>query len=125
MTWNSNGPFLDWVCELPVTANRSSKNPSVAFQHAQNFPHLHQAAGAFGKVVYSEGEYFHDWDHGLYEVMKTRAGERWREEGGSPPMHYPTHSTGGVVSILKSFATHVSCRGFVDDHEDGIYGAVS
>jgi len=79
------------------------------------------ASGAFGKVAYSEGEYFHDWDHGLYEVMKTRAGNRWREEGGMPPMHYPTHSTGGIVSILNSFATHVSCQGFVDDHQDGIY----
>ncbi len=79
------------------------------------------AKGAFGKVVYSEGEYFHDWDHGLYEVMKTRAGDRWREEGGMPPMHYPTHSTGGIVSMLQSYATHVSCQGFVDHHEDGIY----
>jgi len=81
------------------------------------------AAGAFGKVAYSEGEYFHDWDHGLYDVMKARAGERWREEGGAPPMHYPTHSTGGVISILRSFATHVSCQGFVDDHEDGVYSS--
>jgi len=79
------------------------------------------AKGAFGKVVYSEGEYYHDWDHGLYEVMKARAGDRWREEGGMPPMHYPTHSTGGIISILNSYATHVSCQGFVDHDEDGIY----
>jgi len=79
------------------------------------------AKGAFGKVVYSEGEYYHDWDHGLYEVMKARAGDRWREEGGMPPMHYPTHSTGGIISILNSYATHVSCQGFVDEHSDGVY----
>jgi len=79
------------------------------------------AEGAFGQVVYSEGEYYHDWDHGLYDIMKARAGDRWREEGGMPPMHYPTHSTGGILSILQTHATHVSCQGFVDHHEDGIY----
>ncbi|MDR3689192.1 MAG: Gfo/Idh/MocA family oxidoreductase [Fimbriimonas sp.] len=79
------------------------------------------AEGGFGQVVYSEGEYYHDWDHGLYEVMKARAGDRWREEGGMPPMHYPTHSTGGILSILGTYATHVSCQGFVDHDEDGIY----
>jgi predicted dehydrogenase len=79
------------------------------------------AKGAFGKVVYSEGEYFHDWDHGLYDVMKWRAGDRWRVEGGRPPMYYPTHSTGGILSILGTHATHVSCQGFADDHPDGIY----
>jgi predicted dehydrogenase len=77
--------------------------------------------GAFGKVVFSEGEYFHDWDHGLYDVMKWRGGDKWLEEAGSPPMYYPTHSTGGIVSILKARMTHVSCQGFADDHEDGIY----
>ena len=79
------------------------------------------AAGAFGRVVYSEGDYYHDWDHGLYEIMKTRAGAEWRTEGGSPPMFYPTHSTGGIVSVLGAHMVSVSCQGFEDRHEDGIY----
>src|SRR6185436_9036774 len=29
-------------------------------------------AGDFGHVVYGEGEYYHDWDHGLYDVAKWR-----------------------------------------------------
>lgn len=77
--------------------------------------------GAFGDVVYSEGEYYHDWDHGLYDVMKWRAGERWLEFAGSPPMHYPTHSTSQIISITGAHMTHVSCQGFVDHHEDGVY----
>ena len=32
---------------------------------------------AFGEVVYAEAEYYHDWDHGLYEVAKWRGGENW------------------------------------------------
>ncbi len=77
--------------------------------------------GDFGRVVYGEGEYYHDWDHGLYEVMKWRGGEKWMETAGSPPMHYPTHSTAMIVSVTGAHATHVSCFGFVDTHEDGIY----
>ena len=28
------------------------------------------AEGAFGDVVYGEGEYYHDWDHGLYPISQ-------------------------------------------------------
>lgn len=77
--------------------------------------------GRFGRMVYAEGEYYHDMDHGLYEVLKARAGDRWREFGGSPPMHYPTHSVGCVLGVTGARALGVSCRGFVDRHADGVY----
>lgn len=77
--------------------------------------------GRFGHIVYGEAEYYHDWDHGLYDVMKWRGGERWRELGGSPPMYYPTHSTSQILSITGARMTHVSCQGFVDSHDDGVY----
>ena len=79
--------------------------------------------GDFGRIVYSEGEYYHDFDHGLYDVLKWRGGEKWREVAGGPPMLYPTHSTGQVVSVINAYATHVSCFGFVDDHPDGLFRA--
>jgi predicted dehydrogenase len=81
------------------------------------------ADGDFGRIVYSEGEYCHDYDHGLYDVMRWRGGERWRETAGSPPMHYPTHSTGQVVSVIEAHATKVSYFGFVDNHPDGLFRA--
>jgi predicted dehydrogenase len=81
------------------------------------------AKGAFGRVVYAEAEYLHDWDHGLYDVAKWRGGERWMELAGGPPMHYPTHSVSQIVSVTGAYMTHVSCQGFVDQHEDGIYQA--
>ncbi|OGV63797.1 MAG: hypothetical protein A3K19_04945 [Lentisphaerae bacterium RIFOXYB12_FULL_65_16] len=77
--------------------------------------------GDFGHVVYGEGEYLHDFDHGLYDVYKWRGGERWREIAGAPPMHYPTHSVSMIVSVTGAHATHVSCMGFVDRHEDGLF----
>jgi predicted dehydrogenase len=80
------------------------------------------ARGAFGQVVYGEGEYYHDWDHGLYAVNQKRGGERWHDHGGAPPMYYPTHSTSMIVSVTGAWATHVSCQGFVDRKDDGVYG---
>lgn len=79
--------------------------------------------GAFGRVVYAEAEYYHDWDHGLYDVAKWRGGERWMELAGGPPMYYPTHSTSQVVSVTGAHMTQVSCLGVVDQHPDGIYRA--
>ena len=78
--------------------------------------------GDFGRAVFGEAEYIHDFDHGLYEVMKWRGGEDWKRFAGSPPMHYPTHSTSQVLSVTGAHMTHVSCQGFVDDHEDGLFG---
>jgi hypothetical protein len=36
-------------------------------------------------------------------------------------MHYPTHSVGAVLSVVGGRMTHVSCQGFADNDEDGIY----
>jgi len=77
--------------------------------------------GAFGDIVYAEAEYYHDWDHGLYAVARWRGGENWRETAGVPPMFYPTHATSQILSITGARMTHVSCHGFTDRHEDGIY----
>ena len=40
------------------------------------------ASGAFGHIVYGEGEYYHDWDHGLYDVAQVA---RRRAAGASWP----------------------------------------
>ena len=77
--------------------------------------------GDFGEIVYGEGEYYHDFDHGLYDVMKWRGGADWRKFAGSPPMYYPTHSTSMIVSVTGAHMTHVSCFGWVDHHEDGLF----
>ena len=82
-------------------------------------------SGDFGHVVYAEGEYYHDFDHGLYDVYKWRGGEKWRDFAGAPPMFYPTHSQSMVVSVTGAYATQVSCLGWVDRHEDGLFATDS
>jgi predicted dehydrogenase len=77
--------------------------------------------GEFGDAVYSEAEYYHDFDHGLYEVARRRGGKNWLETAGFPPMYYPTHSTSQIISVTGAHMTRVSCQGFVDTDDDGIF----
>jgi predicted dehydrogenase len=71
------------------------------------------ADGAFGHFVYGEGEYFHDMDHGLYDVARNRWGDQWSDDKrGGVPMHYPTHSTSGLISVMGAHMTEVSCLGY-------------
>ena len=61
-------------------------------------------AGGFGRVVYSEGEYFH------YMAKPLPSYKNWRF--GSPPLWYPTHSTAYYVGVTGQRFTAVSCGGF-------------
>jgi predicted dehydrogenase len=61
-------------------------------------------AGGFGRLVYSEGEYFH------YVTAPIDSYKNWRV--GSPPLWYPTHSTAYYVGVTGQRFTSVSCTGF-------------
>jgi len=60
-------------------------------------------AGALGKVVYAEGEYWH------YFGTPLAAHEGWRT--GLPPQWYPTHSNAYYVGVTGGSFTEVSCMG--------------
>jgi len=60
-------------------------------------------AGAFGKLNYSEGEYFH-WCPQPIPSYKD-----WRV--GLPPQWYPTHSNAYYVGVTGKEFTSVSCTG--------------
>ena len=62
-------------------------------------------AGGFGKLVYSEGEYFsYDYDGTL-----TPSFGGWRI--GTPPQWYPTHSNAYYAGVTGGSFTEVSCLG--------------
>ncbi len=67
---------------------------------------VYQADG-FGRLVYSEGEYFH------YGPTPIPSFKNWRV--GSPPLWYPTHSTAYYISVTEKRFTSVSCIGFRSD----------
>jgi hypothetical protein len=62
-------------------------------------------AGAFGRLLFSEGEYHH------YHASKepTPSYKGWRR--GLPPMWYPTHATAYYVGVTGERFTSVSCIG--------------
>jgi predicted dehydrogenase len=60
-------------------------------------------AGGFGKIVYSEGEYFH-W---MPQPIDSYKG--WRI--GLPPQFYPTHSNAYYICVTGGSFTEVSCQG--------------
>ena len=96
----------------------------------------HMAAeGRFGDFVYAEGEYCHDVDSmcNLREVARSRRGnkagresaallESYRQRGClSGPMHYPTHSTSGPVSVMNAHAVKVTAYGYANRNHDPFF----
>jgi predicted dehydrogenase len=79
------------------------------------------AEGAFGRVFYSEGDYVHDMDLGFYAAYQYSGGAEWKRTASYPPMHYPTHSIGGVLGAIPAHAVSVSCIGVRDDRGDGVF----
>ncbi|MGM0489822.1 MAG: Gfo/Idh/MocA family oxidoreductase [Planctomycetota bacterium] len=67
-------------------------------------------AGKFGKLVYSEGEYFHH----ACSVIDSYKG--WRI--GLPPQWYPTHSNAYYVGVAGGHFTEVSCMGMPSPREE-------
>ncbi len=60
-------------------------------------------AGGFGKLVYSEGEYYH------YVKDPIASYKDWRV--GSPPQWYPTHSNAYYMGVTGGSFTEVCCMG--------------
>jgi predicted dehydrogenase len=58
-------------------------------------------AGGFGKMLYSEGEYYH------YSVSGIPSYKDWRV--GLPPQWYPTHSNAYYTGVTGGSFTEVSC----------------
>lgn len=69
-------------------------------------------AGALGKIIYSEGEYWHDGvgTLGSYNPKNGKIDEYgWRR--ALPPMWYPTHAMAYYISTTGRRFTEVSCLG--------------
>jgi len=78
-------------------------------------------AGGFGKMIYSEGEYFH------YSLEGIDSYKGWRN--GLPPQWYPTHSNAYYTAVTGGSFTEVSCLGIPSHlerlrHGDNPYGNV-
>jgi predicted dehydrogenase len=94
--------------DLLLAAVKSSGRKYMMFEtscfHADSFA-MRQIynAGGFGKLVYSEGEYYH------YMAEPIDSYKGWRV--GLPPQWYPTHSNAYYVGVTGGSFTEVSCMG--------------
>ncbi|MBE9563279.1 MAG: Gfo/Idh/MocA family oxidoreductase, partial [Proteobacteria bacterium] len=66
-------------------------------------------AGELGKLIYSEGEYFH------YAAKPIGSYKGWRH--GMPPQWYPTHSNAYYIGVTGGSFTEVSCMGMPSTFE--------
>lgn len=75
--------------------------------------------GDFGYAVYGEGEYIHDWSHGMENVNRSRYGSEWKRHATLPPFYYPTHSTSMIVSVTGARVQRVSGMGVKHQYKPG------
>ena len=98
---------LDLADELLETVNKTgliyTMFETSAYHDALYAMRKIYRAGGFGKLIYSEGEYYH------YFGTPLAAFREWRT--GLPPMYYPTHSTAYYCAVTDGSFTEVSCMG--------------
>jgi len=99
-------------------------NETSTFHAACYAKRMQYQAGALGKIVYSEGEYWHDFGPKGLPGYNPKSGKvdlnGWRK--GLPPMWYPTHATAYYVSITGGRFTEVSALGtpgIYPEYKDG------
>jgi len=129
--------ILDWCDRLvrccEKTGMRYMLGETTFYRPQTMYCRRRAAEGAFGDFVLAEGQYLHDVDSpgcNLRDVSAHRAaskaGQEWKElsksyyERGvfSGPMHYPTHSVSGPISVMGAHAVKVVCWGQKDETGD-------
>ena len=132
--------MLSWTERIIETCRRTGMQymlgETTYYRPEAMFCRRKAEKGAFGNFVYAEGEYFHDLDShhsNLREVLRQRltgkAGAEWgevmqqyRQKGiQAGPMHYPTHSVSGPVSVMKTRAVKVTAYGYRNSNNDPFF----
>jgi predicted dehydrogenase len=98
-------------------AVRQSGCKYMMFETSCFHPDLHAwrlryEAGLLGRLIYSEGEYFHHFPTplgGYNPTTRNVDADGWRK--GLPPQWYPTHSNAYYVCVTGGSFTEVSCMG--------------
>ena len=132
--------ILDWCAKLVETVEDTGQSymlgETTYYRPEAIYCRRRAAEGAFGDFVYSEGEYLHDVDSrgaNLRQVQAHRlagqAGQEWIKARDdyknrgilTGPMHYPTHSTGGPMSVMNAHARKVCAWGYANRTQDTFF----
>jgi predicted dehydrogenase len=130
---------LEWCNKLVRTVERTGQHymlgETTYYRPQAMLCRRRAAEDAFGAFVYAEGEYLHDVDAAcnLREVRRLRlaskAGAEWlaletdyRRRGvKNGPMHYPTHSVSGPISVMQAHALKVTAWGYANREGDDYF----
>jgi len=129
--------ILGWCDKLVDTCRRTGMHymlgETTYYRPEAMYCRRRSREGAFGDFVYSEGEYLHDLDDPVCNLREVRAArlagkagqealgllERYRQRAvKSGPMHYPTHSTSGPMSVMQAHAVKVCAWGYENRTHD-------
>lgn len=103
-TWGSIEEGEQLLDTVRRTGRKYMMAETSVFHAANHAMRVIYQAGGFGRIVFSEGEYFH------YVPTPIPSYKDWRV--GSPPLWYPTHATAYYVGVTGKRFTSVSCAGF-------------
>jgi predicted dehydrogenase len=131
--WSPDGDeILDWSDRIIATVKSSGRRfmlGETSYYHPEvMFLRRKAAEGAFGYFISAESEYSHDNSGAFGCSLRKVAAHRTATSSGAQwptilrekylkrgifagPMHYPTHSVSGSVSIMKAHAVKVSAVG--------------
>lgn len=130
---------LDWCDRLVEAVRRTGKHymlgETTFYRPQAMYCRRRAQAGDFGDFVYAEGEYLHDVDArtNLRDVMQRRYASQSGQEGlalrerykargvRGGPMHYPTHSTSGPISVMAAHPLKVCCWGYANRTGDPFF----
>ncbi len=116
----SGDEMLDWCEKVIETSRRTGMHYFLAetsyYYPGAMYSRKMAKEGKFGSFIHADGVYAHDYRHpnsNLVDVAKHRWGDQWDiSKSGDTPMYYPTHSLGGILSVVKARVTKVACLGF-------------
>ncbi|MCP4856096.1 MAG: Gfo/Idh/MocA family oxidoreductase [Fuerstiella sp.] len=117
---------LDEAAELRATVERTGLQYMMAetsyYRSDCIFARELHRKGAFGKLFYVEGEYYHDRGD-LKRLANDKSTRFFMPDGshswrwGLAPMQYPTHAVGFLTGVTGERITRVSCLGWgTGDH---------
>jgi len=130
--------ILDWCNRIIETCRKTGKHymlgETTYYRPQAQYCRRRAAASDFGDFVYGEGEYLHPFDLpscDLRDVQKarlsSRSGKEWlafskKYQGvRSGPMHYPTHSTSGPMTVMKAHAVKVVAWPYYNRTDDAYF----
>ena len=129
ISMSSGSEMLDWCNKVVETSRKTGMYYFLAetsyYYPSAMYCRRQAVQGAFGEFVYAEGKYSHHYDvpgnSNLKKVAKIRWGDDWdMSKSGWTPMYYPTHSLGGIMSVVNAKINKLACLGY-QYHNDEWY----